>query len=333
MYFYLIGIDHNTASIDARDAIYRNRKAITAFWERGIGRQASVIVTCNRIEIYGLTEDTAEAAERIDSFFENYPDFLRYSYVVHGKERVFRHALRVACGLESQIKGEPQILAQLRAWSSHKISHPLLKKLWEEVILYAGEIRRRAGLERILDNIAGIIFEDLTRRLKGKNPAKIAVIGTGKIAELIAESGQAYFYLNFVAHKNHQKAEVLAKISNGRASLLTDLPQIIREADAVISATSSPHYILRKENLADLSKKGGNPLYLYDLAVPRDVDPEIGGIEGVVLRNLDDLNTLFDGYNRRRQENIALASYLVDEKLKNYTGYIYEKGYQNRDAA
>lgn len=165
MYFYLIGIDYKTAPIEVRDIIYRDRQAITTVWENDPARQASVIITCNRIELYGLAEDTAEAAQKIKGFFKRYPDFSRFGYVRYGQAAVLRHALRVACGLESQLKGELQILAQVKTWSGRRIFHPELRRLWEEAIAVAQEIRYQTGLNEASTNIATIAFHDLKKRL------------------------------------------------------------------------------------------------------------------------------------------------------------------------
>ncbi|MFH0840206.1 MAG: hypothetical protein V1883_04230 [Candidatus Omnitrophota bacterium] len=333
MHFYLIGIDYKTTPFDARERIYRSRKAIAYFLENDERRTSAALITCNRIEIYGISKDPGEAINHIDGFFAEFPDFAARAYTKYGKEEVFRHALRLACGIESQIQGELQILAQVKAWSDRGIFHPGLKQLWDEAISISEELRFRAGLNDPSENIATIAFHDLKKRLNIKQSADIVVIGTGKIAELIAQYRQDFFCINFIAHKNHEKAEALARASGGRASLLIDLPRLLSGADAVISATSSPHYILKKEHFFALSKQRKSPLYLYDLAVPRDIEPAVRDIEGLVLRNLDDLSGAFDEHNRRKRKNIDLASCLVDEKLRNYAERTYGKSYQNRNAA
>ena len=144
---------------------------------------------------------------------------------------------------------------------------------------------------------------------------EIVIIGTGKIAELFARHRPSKAHITFVAHKNYQKAETLAKYSGGETLPLQDLPRIITKAAAVISATSSPHYILKKEHFNNYPVRRERPLYVYDLAIPRDAEPEIGAIAGVLLQNLDDLGHIFSRYNEFRRERVELASRLIEDVL------------------
>ncbi|MBU4376599.1 MAG: hypothetical protein KKD29_03880 [Candidatus Omnitrophica bacterium] len=323
MHFYLIGIDYKTTPIDARDVIYRNRKLILKFWESAYAERAEAIVTCNRIEIYGVSQNAQEAEKALNGFYESAPDFSKHAHVKHGRQDVFRHALRVASGLESQLRGETEILAQIKRWRSGHYGHPSLKSLWDEVILFAENIRLRYGLNYQSDNIATVVFEDLAKRLPSNETAKILVIGTGKIAELIAKHRQTAFHITFVAHKNRDKAEALARESGGDALLLSNLTQAIPAVFAVISATSSPHHILKRGHFSNALNSRSVPLYLYDLAVPRDIEPSVGGIDGIFLQNLDDLGKIFEKYNERRQKSVDAASKAIEEIISRQKENVY----------
>ncbi|MBU4312634.1 MAG: hydroxymethylbilane synthase [Candidatus Omnitrophica bacterium] len=282
MILYLIGIDHKSATIQEREPLYRRRSEITDFW-KGIGEDHVALFTCNRIELYGISEDIFSVSRAIGLFQERFPEFSEYSYVKEGRDEVIEHAFRLACGLESRIIGEKEILKQLDSWIKED-SFPLIwKNIWSEVLDRAKHIRASSGLDSVKNNIAKIVFKDLGFK---KN---IVIIGTGKIAQIFSENKPLGVNLYFVARKKHKKAKRLAKESGGSAVLLDDLGKLLLGADAVISATSSPHYVLRKEHFLDILQKRNRPLFLYDLAVPRDIEPGVGRIPGIFLQNLDDL--------------------------------------------
>lgn len=295
MYFYLTGIDYNSAPIEARERLYRNRKDISEFCLRSQG--AVVLVTCNRIEIYGVTEYPDDAFSAVSGFFKTFPDFAKYAYTIYGAKKVFSHALRLAAGLKSQVKGELQILAQLESWISAADFPAPLKILWDEAILLSRDLRRLAGFYDENNNIASFIFEDIRKNVQRKESCEILVIGTGKIAELFARFRPYNARLNFVAHRNFQKAEALAARSAGKAWLLKDMPSILGKVDAVISATNSPHHVLKKKHFEGCLAERNQGLFIYDLSMPRGVEPEVISVPGVSLYNIDELQTLLkQGY-------------------------------------
>lgn len=295
MYFYLIGIDYKSAPIDERERIYLKHNDISDFWQSHNDEGSAVLVTCNRIEIYGAAEYPDDAFSHISDFFKSFPDFAKYAYTGYGREKVFHHALRLASGLESQVKGELQISGQLKKWVSTDVFPAPLKMLWGEAILLSHDIRLRSGFYDENNNIAVFIFNDIKNRLAHKENYEIVVIGTGKIAELFAEYKPKSARLNFAAHKNFNKAKILAGRSQGKAWRLEGIPDLIVKADVVITATKSPHYVLKKKDFENHRITSKQRLYIYDLSLPRGVDPDARDVRGVSLYNLDDLNYMFNG--------------------------------------
>ncbi len=312
MYFYLTGIDHKRAPIDARDQIYRTRKAISDFWAAGGPYGSAVFVTCNRIEIYGVAMYADDAFGRLNCFAEAFPDFAQYAYIKYGETEVFHHALRLATGLESQIKGEGQIVAQLNRWR-RDISSRGLNDLWDKAISISEKIRRASRLDEDSDNLAVLVFEDICKRLETRQTYEAIVLGTGKVAELFARHCPPEARVRFAAHKHYKKAEELAASAGGEALHLEDLPGAIAKTDVLICATSSPHYVVNKSHLRALDAERGHPLYIYDLAIPRDVEPQITAVDGIFLQNLDDLGHVFSEYNESRRERIDMASGLIED--------------------
>ncbi|MDP2905724.1 MAG: NAD(P)-binding domain-containing protein [Candidatus Omnitrophota bacterium] len=315
MYFYLIGIDYKRSAIDARENLYRRQHAVAAYWANTGPGGSAVLVTCNRMEIYGVVEYADDAAAHIAGFFKEFPDFSKYAYLKLTKERVFGHALRLACGLESQIKGELQIAEQLDAWIKDAAVPGPVKDLWDEALENAQEIRAAANLNDHDNNIAAIVFADIEKKMRAKEKYEVLIIGSGKIAEAFADYGAQRAHFTFVSHRNHQKARKLAEYAGGVALSLRDLEHLAAQSDIVIGASSSPHYILKKEHFAEILPRRRYPLYIYDLAMPRDVEPLVAGIGGVCLYNLDTLEPLFSEHNKPFEKSVALASELIEDRL------------------
>ncbi len=320
MYFYLIGTDYKTAPLGVREYFYRKRLEIIDFWR---AKEAALLSTCNRLEIYATSNNTDTAFGYIAEFSKNFPDFFKYAYVKYGEREVFRHALRLASGLESQLIGELQIFQQLDNWRKQEYLSSTLSGLWEKALSLAKDIRVQSGLNEDRNNIAGVVYDDLSKYFKSAQTLEVIVVGTGRIAELLAKYHQPRMCLNFVAHKNYQKAKELARIAQGKAFLLKDLSGLLSEADVLISATSSPHYVLKREDFYNAP----HPFYIYDLALPRDIEPAVRGLPGIFLSNLDDLTEAIHQFNQRNQEKVGVASRLVEEAIERYQEVAYAKNY------
>lgn len=309
MILYLIGISYKQAPLSLRESIYKARKEIIEFWQEP-GRDHVALFTCNRVELYGASEDIFSAAQAIELFQIRFPWIFERSYVKFGDREVVEHALRLACGLESQVIGEEEILEQLNSWI-RQASFPLaLRRIWNDILGKVEAIRIKSGLKQVKANIATIIFKDLSKH------KDVVIVGTGKIAQVFAENKPDGINLNFVARKKHKRARQLASQSGGRAILLDDLEKLLLSADVLISATSSPHYVLKKEHFLNIIKKRNKPIYLYDLSVPRDIEPDVGNIPGIFLQNLDDLNIVFEQHNRSLNSYIKNAELLVQDHYK-----------------
>lgn len=310
MYFYLIGTDYKNADVSVRESLLSRRKAIEKFL-RAENHKVAILSTCNRFEIY---------SERDLSF----ANFLEKGYYLNGKINIFRHSLRLACGLESQLRGEKQILEQLCSWLGQKHFPDRLASFWDRVLFETRKIRDFAGLNQDEYNIATAILADLRRNFP--NAAKLGgiVVGTGKIAELFARYCPDDISLSFVSHKNRLRAKEFAEYAKGRALIVEDLSEKLLQADFLISATASPHFIFKKAYFEQLISGRKTPLYVYDLAIPRDIEPTVINLEGVVLTNLDDLTPALEYFSAKIKDKLNLAEYLVEEAVKSYEREVKE---------
>jgi len=326
MILYLTGIDYKRASLSFRESLYSRRRELTNFWRQTLGETASLF-TCNRIELYSVAKDAFSSWKNINLFQAKFPEIFTKAYVKEGNSRVIQHALRLSCGLESQVVGEAEILKQLNSWRRQDSFPHLLRKIWGEVLAEATRIRFKSGLNDVKNNIAKIIFKDLDPK------REVVVIGTGKIAQLFAKHRPKGVSLYFASRKKHSRARQLARESQGRAVLLDELSDILLNADVVVSATASPHFILKRDISLDIIQRRDNPLYIYDLAVPRDIDPDIKNIPGIILKDLDDLEPLFRRHNQQLYLNVKRAQLLIDESVEIIKEKIDEYSNQGRDPA
>jgi len=313
VYFYLIGINYKSAPIGAREDVYRKRKTLNQFLSGGNLNGAEAFYTCNRAEVYGVSKDLFEARVLIDALRKEFKEFADYGYIKLGEKDVFRHLLRVAAGLESQIKAEAQILGQLEVWLSKRGFPFPAYGLAHEAISSAKTIRIKSGLDRFNNNIAAVVLKDIFRRAESQGRLKVIIVGTGKIAELFTQGAHPRLCLYFAAHKNYAKAQELAGRSGGEALELKDLQQRLPAMDALISATNSPHFLFDADFFRKVAPARKPPLYLYDLAVPRDINPAVGNLKGVILNNLDTLAGVFDEYNKNSSAGIFLAEKMIEE--------------------
>ena len=289
MTFFLLGIDYKVAPIDVREAAYWERARITEFLIARKTIQAAVFSTCNRFEIYGIAEDVQDANVTTDMLKGRFSHIFSSSYTICGEEDVSRHLMRLAAGTESHIKGEREICDQLSAWASQENFPTELARHVHDALSAARNTRSKSGTKSLERNIAVLVYEELLKENTSDNLLNVVVAGTGKIAGLFASYRPQDVRLYFAAHKNILKAEALAKKSGGTALLLKELPGLLLNADIFISATSSPHRVFDKNYFSKLAALRDKELYVYDLALPRDVSPDVSSIDGIVLKNIDEV--------------------------------------------
>lgn len=325
MNFYLIGADYKSAKIEVREELLKARQEITKFWQ-SLGQPFTILSTCNRLEIYSDSEDAFSALRQRDSFYEKFP-FWRNSYFLNGEVNIFRHALRLVSGLESQLKGETQIAEQIAFWVANNELPESFRGLWKKAYLESINIRNNSGLDKQERNIASFILEDLDRKYPGVN-SEAVIAGTGSVAKLFARHKSKHAHLIFVSTKHRLRAKKLAEYCLGRVIAFDELLPELLAADFLVAATVSPHFILKKAGISEINLRRLRPLYIYDLALPRVVEPEIRGLKNIILQNLDDLTPLFERENLKIQKELEKAEALIEEAVKDY-----DKSIEIRDAS
>ena len=323
MAFLALGINHKTASVAVRERVAFGPEQLVDALQQLCRvtpcREAAILSTCNRSELY-LALDEARA-EEILAWLAGYHglnlDELRACAYIHSDNEAVRHMMRVACGLDSMILGEPQILGQMKdAYATAREAGtlgPLLGRLFQATFSTAKTVRTdtRIGENPVSVAFAAVslakqIFSDLQR-------SQALLIGAGETIALVArhlhEQGVKRIV---VANRTLERASALAGEVGGHAVLLSAIPEELVNSDIVISSTASPLPILGKGAVESaLKKRKHRPVFMVDIAVPRDIEPEVGELDDVYLYTVDDLHEVIAENLRNRQDAARAAEELV----------------------
>lgn len=319
-----LGINHRTATVEVREQVaFTPTQLESALGElRGLPevKEAAVLSTCNRTELYCITEEQGERVvlDWLGRFHGlAVEDLSRCAYHYLDNEAA-RHLMRVAVGLDSMVLGEPQILGQLKdAYQASRHARGLGKELeclFQHTFAVAKQVRTETGIGRnpvsvayAAVSLASRIFDDFGR-------ARALLIGAGETIELVARHlHEAGVRQLTVANRTRERAELLAAPLAGRAITLDEIPDALMDADIVISSTAAPLPILGKGMVERaLKKRRHRPIFMVDIAVPRDIEPEVGQLADIFLYTVDDLQEVIEENRRHRQVAADQAESLIE---------------------
>ncbi|MDF0751868.1 glutamyl-tRNA reductase [Marinobacter sp. 71-i] len=325
-----LGINHRTAPVELRERVaFTPERMAEAFAELRAtsgASEAAILSTCNRTELYlAGDDDCAPAVLRwLAGFHDMEAGDLEEVLYVHRDSDAVRHIMRVAAGLDSMVLGEPQILGQLKdAYSlarEHGASGAFLSRLFEHTFSVAKRVRTQTAIGEnpvsvayAAVSMAHHIFADMSR-----NTALL--IGAGKTIELVARHLADAGVKNFlVANRTLERAQALAESRGGKGILLSDIPDHLADVDIVISSTASPLPILGKGAVERaLKKRKHRPYFMVDIAVPRDIEPEVGSLADVYLYTVDDLRQVIEENVRSREGAAREAENLVTDGVQQF---------------
>jgi glutamyl-tRNA reductase len=328
MNFVLIGVNHRTAPVEVREqfAIPEARlpEAVRTLASYPGVEEAMIVSTCNRVEILARTADTCPG---IDGFFRQFYGFdpapyREHLYEFHEQDAV-KHIFRVASSLDSMVVGEPQILGQVKeAYATARAVGAVnsqLDALLTRAFAVAKRVRNETAVATSAVSVASVAV-DLAKKIFGKLDGKsVYLVGAGKMCELAARHllahGAAQIY---VANRTYDRAVALAKKFNGEALPFDQLYETVPRADIVISSTGAPHAIFRKEHGERfLRGRRNRPMFFIDIAVPRDIDPEMNKLDGIFVYDIDDLQQVVTSHVAdRRVEAERAEAIVLDEVVK-----------------
>jgi len=292
----LVGISHHQAPVELREraALDREHAAELARTLAGNRGEAVCLSTCNRTELYIAEESADEAERKAEAALLALEEQLGPSLYRLRDEAAALHLFRVAAGLDSMVPGEGEILGQVRAAHESGATGPILDRLFRDA-LHAG---RKARTETAIgespasvSSAAAALAEQVFGDLSGRS---VLVIGAGEAGELAIKSLRARgAVIAFVANRTQERAEVLTRRFGGEAIALEDVARNLEHVDVVLSSTASPDWTLERGDVVrTLHPRRGRPLFLIDLAVPRDLDPAIHELDGCYLYDIDDLQAV-----------------------------------------
>jgi glutamyl-tRNA reductase len=313
----IIGLNHKTAPVEVRECLAfaseDNPKVLEIMRQEPYVDEVVLFSTCNRVEFLLAAKDTFKAAEAIKDFLAKFKKTPRDTfedalYIYEGDEAV-RHIFRVASSLDSMVVGEPQILGQIKdsyqEASDHKACGVILNRLMHRSFSVAKRVRTETGIG---DHAVSISYAavELGRKIFGELEGKaVLLIGAGEMAEQAVE----HLVTNraapiFVANRTFERGLEIAEMFQGTAIRFEEVLDYLKEVDIVISSTSAPTYILVRDDFKGVMRARKNrPLFFIDIAVPRDIDPEVNRINNVYVYDIDDLKgAIQENIEERRQE-------------------------------
>ncbi|WP_028116808.1 glutamyl-tRNA reductase [Ferrimonas senticii] len=327
-----IGINHKTASVALREKVAFGpdilEEALTSLAAASKTREAVIVSTCNRTELYTNNVEADNAIRWLSQFHNLDEQELRDCIYLHQGEKAVQHLLRVSAGLDSLVLGEPQILGQIKqsyanAKEKGTIAHTI-DRLFQHTFKVAKQIRTdtEIGASAVsvafaAVNLARHIFEDLSK-------AKVLLVGAGETIELVARHLREQGATDLVvANRTVARAEGMAAEFGAQVITLAQIPDVLPEADIVISSTASPLPILGKGMVATaLKKRRQQAMLLVDIAVPRDIEAEVGELDNAYLYTVDDLQGIVQQNMANRLEAAQQAETIAAAQAAEFTHWL-----------
>jgi len=328
MKLLVTGLSHKTAPVHLREKLAVSESALPdALHElQNLGATEAIILsTCNRVEIALSAPDHAVPGAIMDRFLTGWQGsanaFESHLYRLEAREAI-QHMFRVASSLDSMVVGEPQILGQLKTAYSIAKSEGSVGGLLENVMTRAFSVAKRVRTETGIGQMAVSVSYaavELARKIFGSLKGhSVMIIGSGKMGELAAKhlhrSGANRI---FVTNRTRERAEQMAAVFGGTAVDYTRFAAILPEIDIVIASSGAPHYILGREEMQRvIAARKNKPMFLIDIAVPRNIDPAVNDVEGVFLYDVDDLEGVVNSNIRERTKQAEQAEAIVLEEVE-----------------
>lgn len=324
----VIGLSHHSSPVEVRERFAIDPKRVPALLEslRSSGRadEAVILSTCNRVELYAVTaNDAQEACHDLKQFLhevQECADPLHEHFYHHVEPDSLRHLFRVACGMESMVLGETEILGQLKqAYELARQQHHTasrLNKAFQRAFNVAKQIRTETHIQRGNISVASVSVQLAERIFESLKHQQVLVIGAGDTSEKTLRALVSRGVTKvIVSNRTIEKAEALAAEHGGRSIGFDDWPDALGDADIVISSTSAPGYVIDRDRLAPLMKRRrSRPLLLIDIAVPRDIHPEVNRMDGIYLYNVDDLQTIANDHLDQRKSELQHCETIIRDK-------------------
>lgn len=330
-----VGFNHQSAPIEVLEKISlspeRTNAALRELAPGGTIQEAAALSTCNRTEFYLVTADEAAARRAVMEYMAAHSrlggDVAGYSYT-HANERAARHLFRVAAGIDSMIVGESEILGQIRRAYELAVEAGCVGGMLNTLMLRALGFGRRVRTETAIGKgnlsvasvsvkLAQQVFPDLSEK-------NLLVLGAGQTAQLAARHFLAVGVGRFmVCNRTEANAAAILREGQGEFFTVDRMQSAVEACDVLVCAVGAPHIIITREGVDRIMhERGGRPLVLIDLSMPRNVDIACGEIDGVHVYTIDNIEAIAGENRQQRQAEIALVEELIDRETRNFTRMI-----------
>jgi glutamyl-tRNA reductase len=328
----LIGINHKTAPVEIRErlslACGDDVNSLKEIIQIPRIHEALYLSTCNRVEVLASVVDAEAAADRLKTFIFTHGNLTieemsrcLYMYVDH---EAVRHLFRVASSIDSMVMGEPQILGQVKDAYRRSVEYSATGVILNKILHHAFRTAKRVRTETgIAGNAVSVSFAavELAKKIFGNLKGKtILLVGAGEMSELAAKHLIGNGVSNIlIANRTYERARLMADDFRGMAIDFHGIHEHLQDVDIVISSTGSPGYVITVPMIeTTLRRRKNRLLFLIDIAVPRDIDPEAGNIDNVYLYNIDNLQEIVDENMEIRKKEAEKAELIIEEEVEKY---------------
>lgn len=336
MHLTVVGLSHKTAPVEYRERLAvpeaRQEDALCTLVGLPEVLEAVILSTCNRTEIYALVTDEDSGREAILAHVTQYfgvdaGELAGHLYWHHGNEMV-RHLYRVTCSLDSMILGEAQILGQVKQAFTYAFDYGATNTVFNKLFRSAIEVGKRVRTETEIGASAVSISYaavELARKVFSSIDGRtVMIVGAGKMSELTAKNLVGCGARKvLVTNRTYEKAVSLAEKFQGQPVDWEDLRDRLSEADIIISSTAATHFVLDREMISRAMRKRRNkPVFIIDIAVPRDVDPKVGKLMNVFLYDVDDLQSVVDANLAEREREAEKCEAHIEHELDGFVAWL-----------
>lgn len=325
MEVFCIGLNHQTAPVETRE-----RLAVRASQEADVSNSllalpgidgVVLLSTCNRVEFYLSGQNPSEAARQwIEKHFGLSPEDAKHLYELGGRD-VWRHLFSVVAGIDSMVLGETEIFGQVK--SAYAAAHArgatrtALNRMFQRAFAVGKRLRNHTAIQRGATSVGSVAVELAERIFGDLRDCHVMLLGAGEMSRVTAQSLLSRGARSIiVSNRSYDRAVELATAMGGEALRFDDWPSRVAAADIVIASTGAPHFVVTHEQIEQVRRRRrSRPLFMIDIAVPRNVDPAIHTIDDVYLYDIDALQSLADEGRKQREEQVGLCRAMIEEEL------------------
>ncbi|MCL6638538.1 MAG: glutamyl-tRNA reductase [Firmicutes bacterium] len=336
MLIVVVGLNHRTAPVEIREKLSFSGSALKGALVRlkayPVIDGCAILSTCNRTEIYAATYEMDDGLNAIWDFLSRWSGVpmsdiknFTYRYTLYD---TIRHLFRVSAGLDSMLLGETQILGQVRVAyqqaCDYDATNRVLNTLFQQAITVGKRVRTETGIDRNAVSISYAAVELARENLGNLSGRTVLIVGAGKMSDLTVKHLVANGVTGvIVSNRSFERAEELASRFGGKAVRFGELYRFMENADIVISCTAASHYVVREQEMSRvMERRHGRKIFIVDIAVPRDVEPAVGCLEGVTLYDIDDLKNVVDHNLAQRKEAAIQAEAIIEEELDEFMKWL-----------